>query len=97
MSVMVTVSFQYKPEAVEAALAGMKEALVDTRAFAGCESVKSYFNAETNTLLLVEIWDRAESQQAYLGWRAETGMMETIADIIAAPPVFTTYDIRDDI
>lgn len=97
MSVMVTVSIQYKPETAEAGLEGMKEALVDTRAFAGCESVDCYYEAATHTLFLVELWDKAESQEAYLAWRVETGMIEAMADIVAAPTEFKTYEIRSDI
>ncbi len=97
MSVMVSVTFQFKPEAAEMALEGLKQALPETRAFAGCERVDSYYDAATHTLLLIELWDKSESQQAYLGWRAETGTLDAMADAMAAAPVFTTYDIREDI
>ena len=55
MSVMVSVTFQFKPEAAEMALEGLKQALPETRAFAGCERVDSYYEAATHTLLLIEL------------------------------------------
>jgi quinol monooxygenase YgiN len=97
MSVMVTVEFKFKPEAAEAMLAALKSSLPDTRAYAGCEEVKSYYEADTHSLLLVELWQSADHQKAYLNWRMETGMMDNIGDALAAAPIFRTFDIRDDI
>ena len=97
MSVMVTVEFNLKPEAAEGFLEMMKATLPDTRAFKGCQGVKSYYESETRSLLLVELWESTEDQQAYLKWRADGGMMEAIGSAIAGPPVFRTFDIRDDI
>ncbi|MAI69288.1 MAG: antibiotic biosynthesis monooxygenase [Rhodobiaceae bacterium] len=97
MSVMVTVEFKLKPDAAEGFLEAMKSTLPDTRAFEGCQEVKTYYESETQSLLLVELWDSAEHQQTYLGWRVETGMMEAIGDALAGAPVFRTFEIRDDI
>ena len=97
MSVMVTAEFKFKPEAADAMIEAMKAALPDTRAYDGCQSVKSYYEADTHSLLLVEMWDSAEHQQAYLGWRVETGLMDSIGASLADAPVFRTFDVRDDI
>ena len=97
MSVMVTVEFNLKPEAAEGFLEAMKTSLPDTRSFKGCQDVKSYYENETHSLFLVELWDSSEDQQAYLKWRAEGGMMEAIGGAITGPPVFRTFEIREDI
>ena len=97
MTVMVTAEFKFKPEAADAMIEAMKSALPDTRAYDGCQSVKSYYEADTHSLLLVEMWDSAEHQQAYLGWRVETGLMDSICASLADAPVFRTFDVRDDI
>ena len=97
MSVMVTVEFNLKPETAEGFLESMKATLPDTRGFKGCQDVKSYYESETHSLFLVELWDSAEDQQAYLKWRAEGGMMEAIGGAITGPPVFRTFEIREDI
>ena len=85
MSVMVTVEFNLKPESAEGFLEAMKATLPDTRGFKGCQDVKSYYESETHSLFLVELWDSADDQQAYLKWRAEGGMMEAIGGAITGP------------
>jgi len=97
MTVMVSVEFKFKPEAAEAAIEGLKSALPETRGFKGCLDLKSYFEAETSSLLLIELWESAADQQAYLAWRAETGALDGLADVLVAAPIFRTFDIRDDI
>ena len=75
----------------------MKASLPDTRSFKGCQDVKSYYESETHSLFLVEIVGQFRDQQAYLKWRAEGGMMEAIGGAITGPPVFRTFEIREDI
>ena len=97
MAVMVTVEIKFKPEAAEKMLETMKTALVDTRAYEGCQELKSYYEADTHSLLMVEIWDSAEAQQAYMGWRVESGFANQIGADLAGPLVARTFEIRDDI
>jgi len=97
MAVMVTVEFKLKPEAVDTMVAGMQQALPETRAFKGCQEVKTYLDEANHIMLLVEFWDRSEDQQAYLAWRQETGSLAGLVDLLVAPPEFRTYAIRDDV
>ena len=97
MAVMVTVEMQFKPETAEKMLETMKAALVDTRAFAGCQELKSYYETDTHSLLFVEIWESAEAQQAYMGWRVESGFIDRISGDLAGPPIARTFEIRSDI
>ena len=71
MTVMVSIEMKFKPETAEKMLETMKAALVDTRGFEGCQELKSYYEADSHSLLLVEIWDSAEAQQAYMGCRSD--------------------------
>lgn len=97
MAVMVSVEMKFKPESAEKMLETMKAALVDTRAFEGCQELKSYYECETHSLLFIEIWDSAADQQAYLGWRVESGFIDSVSGDMAAPPVIRTFEIREDI
>ena len=97
MSVMVTAEFVLKPETADQVIQTMIEILPDTRAYDGCQSVKSYYEKETHSLLLVEIWESSEHQQKYLGWRVETGLVDQVGAMLAAPPAFRTFEIREDI
>lgn len=97
MAVMISVEFKMKPEAAEAMLEGLKSSLPDTRAYEGCQDVKTYYEEATHSLLLIEIWDSPAHQQAYINWRMETGMMDGLGEALAAEPIFRTFEIRDDI
>ena len=55
-----------------------KEALVDTRAFEGCNAIDVYYEEKTNTFTLIEDWASLENYETYLQWRIDTG----IADIL---------------
>ncbi len=53
------------------------EALVDTRAFDGCESVEVYVDADNpDTIVLWEKFATRAHHEAYLAWRIETGMLD---------------------
>jgi quinol monooxygenase YgiN len=97
MTVMVTAEFKMKPEAAETVIQTMKEILPDTRAYDGCQEIKSYYEPDTHTLLLVEIWESSEHQQKYIGWRVETGLVDSVSEMLAAAPAFRTFEIRSDI
>ena len=97
MTVMVTAEFKMKTESAETVIQKMKEILPDTRAYDGCREVKSYYEPDTHTLLLVEIWESSEHQQKYIGWRVETGLVASVSEMLAAAPAFRTFEIRSDI
>ncbi len=97
MSVLVNVEFPIKPEKVDDFLAFMQKALVDTRAWEGCISVKTYLQEETSTVLLVEEWEAAENQAAYMKWRMETGLIEALADFLAGELGVTSYQPKEDV
>jgi quinol monooxygenase YgiN len=86
-----------KPETLDEFLELMKGALVDTRNYAGCEKVETYVDQETKSIFLVEQWETAEHQQAYMGWRMETGFIDNAAPFLAGAPIARTFDIRADV
>lgn len=54
----------------------MREALVDTRAFEGNESIEVYADQENPVLVVLwEKWRARSDYDAYLAWRMETGLM----------------------
>lgn len=97
MSVLVTLELPANAETLDEFMAIMKDTLVATRAYAGCEKVETYLEQNTSTLFLVEQWESAEHQVAYMGWRMETGLMDAIGHFLAGPPVARTFEIRRDI
>lgn len=97
MSVLVTLEMPTKPETLNEFLELMKGALVDTRNYAGCEKVETYVDQETKSIFLVEQWETAEHQQAYMGWRMETGFIDNVGPFLAGAPIARTFDIRADV
>ncbi|MBJ69548.1 MAG: antibiotic biosynthesis monooxygenase [Actinomycetota bacterium] len=71
-------------------------ALADTRAFDGCESVETFVDmGNEDTVILWEKWRDRSAQEAYLGWRVETGMLDLIGEFMAGPPAFVHLDPKD--
>ena len=77
-------------------LGALIPALVETRAYEGCESVETYAdNANPDRIILCEKWAQRSNQEAYLNWRVETGMLDMIGPFMAAPPTFTHLDAKE--
>lgn len=58
MSTMALVELHVKPEAVEGVKAGLKKLQVETRAYAGCQSIDVYNDLDgKGALVLYEKWD----------------------------------------
>ena len=77
-------------------LASLAEALPDTRAFNGCISVETYAEQNGSSILLVEEWESKAHQEAYLEWRVSTGLLDAIAPLVSADPLFRSYEIRSE-
>ena len=97
MSVMVTLELPAKPDRVSEFLDVMRAALADTRAYEGCESVETFVEESTGSVLLVELWETAEHQQTYMKWRMETGLMDAIGEFLSGAPVARTFNIKSDV
>jgi len=97
MSVMITLEMPVKPDMLEEYLNILKGALVETRSYKGCRSVTTLVDQETSSVVLVEEWDSAEDQQAYIAWRVETGLIDAIAPFMQGELVTRTYDLKTEI
>ena len=97
MSVMITLEMPVKPDMLEDYLNILKGALVETRSYKGCRSVTTLIDQETSSIVLLEEWDSAEDQQAYIAWRVETGLIDAIAPFMQGELVTRTYDLKTEI
>ncbi|MAG51170.1 MAG: antibiotic biosynthesis monooxygenase [Acidimicrobiales bacterium] len=76
----------------------LTEALVDTRAFEGCESIEAYSNSDhPDTVVLWEKFATRANHEAYLAWRIENGMLEMLGPILASDLEVTYYDDHPDV
>jgi len=83
MSQTVQVVFPCKEGQGAGFLAVLKEALAETRAFEGCESVEVYTEADApDRVILWEKFAKRADHEAYMAWRAETGLSGMLAPIL---------------
>ena len=88
MSICVVATFKAKDETFEDLKATFKAILPDTAAFEGAELISSAAVEADKSVVVWEIWDKIESQQAYMGWRTERGDVETLMGMLREPPTF---------
>jgi len=62
--------------------------LPETRAYDGCKSLSVYQEINSNKIILVELWETKEKFIAYRDWRAETGSLGALVEMLDADPVF---------
>ena len=93
MSVVVLLEIQVKPEAVNEVKAFLKQVLPDTRAYAGCQGIDIYGNADdAGNMVFYERWDSRAHYQKYLAWRTETGVLDQLGAKLVAPPKIRYYE-----
>lgn len=63
----------------------LTQILPDTRKAAGCRYSKTYVDRDGADMLLLQEWDSADHQQAYMAWREKTGVLQTFLGHLAKP------------
>jgi quinol monooxygenase YgiN len=98
MPVTVILELHIKSEVVDDVITGLAADLPDTRAYQGNLSVAGVRDqADPGHITLVERWQERADQEAYIGWRQETGSMERTVAASSAPPTITYYDELQDV
>ena len=77
----------------------LRVALVDTRAFEGCESVETYSGQDDSDLIILwEKWATRANYDTYLAWRTETGLMDVLAPFMDTQALrIVNLDAQDDV
>ena len=88
MSVVFGVTFKATPEKYNELHKTLTAILPDTATFAGAESIACAANPDDNSFYIHEVWDKVESQQAYLAWRQERGEIDALVGMLREPPEF---------
>ena len=69
----------------------LKGALVETRAWPGCEAIEVFTDADNpDKVVLWETFAKRADREAYVTWRTETGMLDLLSPILASD-LQTTY------
>lgn len=67
-----------------------------TRTASGCRYSHTYQDPSgSGEFALVQGWDSAEQQQAYIKWRDSTGDLSEFLAFLAKPPVVETFGLID--
>ena len=60
----------------------LREGLVETRGFDGCNSIEVYFEEKTMTYTLIEDWKSLEHYERYLQWREDGGIADLLEPLV---------------
>ncbi|NKX55919.1 putative quinol monooxygenase [Arthrobacter mobilis] len=94
MSVTAIATLTFKPECLEEAQEAVGRTLKFTRTFDGCLGVDVLIDRVDETRwLLVESWESAEHNAAYLSYRSSQGVKSELAPFLAGPPSVAKYDL----
>jgi quinol monooxygenase YgiN len=96
MSILVVLSVEAPADGVEAVREKLREILVDTRAFDGCEGLTVWQDEDDPTRFLVEEhWVSRAHSDAYSQWRAGRVEQDGLRAMLASPGVKRHYDLTD--
>ena len=83
MDFVVIADFKCKDGMASEMSSVLREALIVTRGFDGCNATDVYFVEKTNTYILIEDWDSLEQYEVYLQFRKDGGIAELLDPILA--------------
>jgi len=93
MAATIILEVKAKPGGGDELVALFKNILPDTRSYDGCISVDVYRNQdEPEVITLVEQWEARPKYETYLGWRQESGALDALGAMLAAPPSIRFFD-----
>ena len=93
MSVIVLLTLKAKPDSYDELGSLLKNILIDTSVFEGCEGIYACGDSENHTFLLYESWASTENQQEYMKWRQERGDLDVFGTVLREPPIVETRDL----
>jgi quinol monooxygenase YgiN len=89
---IVTLIFNFRPEAVEPFCAALPDMLKETSKRPGFRSIRIVRRPEEpNQVLFIEHWDNAEAYQGYVAWRTERGEMDGLDAVLTGPMQLTIW------
>ena len=96
MSCTVLLELKVKPGTGDEVLATLKSILPDTRSYDGHIGMYVIRNQDDpDVLVAVEEWESKAHHEKYLAWRTETGVMDTLMEVVAEPPSIRYFDPTD--
>jgi quinol monooxygenase YgiN len=69
--------------------------LPETRQYKGFISISIHAELKTNHVLFYQKWESFEDYEAYLRWRTETGVLNTLGAMLISPPLIRYFSTED--
>ena len=94
--VFVTLTFSFKPGAIDQFVEIMPAMFKDTMARKGFREIKALRNQDDpDRIIFIEEWDSAQDYRDYVAWRTGRGEgLESLEQVLAAPPELYVWDQR---
>ena len=93
MSCNLMLKVKVQPGRRDDAIALIGEKLNETRNFKGCEFVNLFtIEDEPDSLAFVQCWKSMDDYEAYVAWRTDSGEIDELAELLAAPPELTRFE-----
>ncbi|AFO91580.1 hypothetical protein PGA1_c18850 [Phaeobacter inhibens DSM 17395] len=89
----IVVTINSIPELFDELVAATATMMPETRAFPGCIEAHMLLAPERHEMVIFQIWENSETQNAYLTWRAERGDFERLTEFIEDEQIFRTYTL----
>lgn len=80
----IVVTLRLTPSDPKAFQSFLAEILPDTRKARGCRFSKTY-TSDAGDFMLIQEWDSAADQKAYMAWRETTGVLQKFLGHLAKP------------
>jgi quinol monooxygenase YgiN len=98
MAITSILELQLKPDSLENANEVIRETLVATRAFDGCQGVTVLVDTDDPThVVLFETWESIDHDRAYRAWRATPEGASGLGGILAAAPKLTLLTVAEGV
>lgn len=85
MGIMVMVEAMAKPDRVKDLQKMLAMGLPATRAADGCRGLEAYLQDDGVTVVAVEQWESKSQYDEYLAWRAQSGAVGGLEELLQAP------------
>jgi heme oxygenase (mycobilin-producing) len=98
MAITTILDLRLKADSLENADKVIHATLADTRAFAGCLGVTVLVDTgDPAHVVLYEMWESIEQDQAYRAWRATPEGVSELGSILAARPTTTLFTVAEGV
>jgi len=92
MPTTVHLEIHVDPARLDDAHAIVRETLVATRAWPGCQGLEVLVDdADPSAMIVVESWASSADHDAYVAWRATPEGANRLPEVLVAPPTTRTF------